>query len=437
MTEHVHDPPIDAVLDPPLAERFGWPWWIGLALAAIGVLLLLYGLSGPAFTGIGVWGTTIPYVWGFGIASYAWWIGIANGAALLAAILVLIRNSLRTAINRFANGVALAAALCAAIFPVFHLGRPWRAYWMIPYPTAFGLWPQFRSPLTWDFWSILVYMTVIALLWYVGLIPDLATLRDRAKSRRLQLAYGLFALGWRGSARQWALHQRAHRVVALILIPLLFVAQTVVSFETVATLAPAWHETREPLHFIFSGFESGLAMVLLVALVLRTRLGLHRHIDDGDLDLLGTLLAATALALAYVYALGWFLTWLGGGEARDALWVRMAGPYWPLYWAGLLLALLPPQFLWSRRFRMSAAAGMAVSLAVLAGLYCDHLSIIVAGIERGRLMVAPPSYAPTLAEASLLIGTVGLFTLLALLSVRFLPIISLYDTRNDALLAGR
>ena len=431
MIEHIPDPPIDHVIDPPLAERFGWSWWTGIGLSLVGVLLLFYGLSGPAFTGIGVWGTTIPYVWGFDLASYAWWIGIANGAALFAAILVLIGNSLRTAINRFAIGLASGAAICAAIFPVFHLGRPWLAYWMIPYPTAQGLWPQFRSPLTWDFWNILIYLTVIALLWYVGLIPDLATLRDRTSKRRRQLFYGLFALGWRGSARQWALHQRAHRIVALTLIPLLFVAQTIVSFETVGTLVPAWHETREPLHYIASGFLSGLAMVLLIAWLLRTRLGLHRHIDERDIDLLAWLTLASAIMLAYFYAAGWFLSWFGEEAARAALRIRMTGAYAPLYWGGLMLALLPPQLFWWRRFRASAKVGIVVALLALAGIYLDHLSIIVAGLQRGRMMAAAPLYSPTLAEASLLVGTIGLFGLMVLVSVRRLPIVSLYETRGE------
>src|SRR3546814_627176 len=264
---------------------------------------------------------------------------------------------------------------------------------MIPYPTAQGLWPQFRSPLTWDFWNILIYVTVIALLWYVGLIPDLATLRDRATKRRRQLLYGLFALGWRGSARQWALHQRAHRIVALTLIPLLFVAQTIVSFETVGSLVPAWHETREPLHYVASGFLSGLAMVLLIALLLRTRLGLHHHIDERYIDLLGRLLLASALILAYLHAAGWFTAWLGEEVLRAALWTRMTGSYWPFYWSGLVLAVLPPQLFWWRRLRGSTIAGVAAALLVLAGIYLDHLSIIVAGLQRGHLATSAALYS--------------------------------------------
>lgn len=430
MNERIHDPPIGDVVAPPLAKRFGLLWWAGIALAGLGCLSLLYGLSGPVFRGIGVWGTNIPYVWGFDIASYAWWIGIANGAALFAAILVLMKQNLRTAINRFANGLALGAAVCAAIFPVFHLGRPWLAYWMVPYPTAMGLWPQFRSPLTWDFWGILVHLTAIALLWYVGLIPDLATLRDRAKSRRRQIFYGLFALGWRGSVRQWALHRRAHRIVALTLVPLLFVLQTIVAFEFVGTLVPGWHLNRLPLHFAATGLELGIAMTLLIAVLLHRKLDLHRHIDPADIDLLCRLMLTVVLVAAFLYVASWVHEMLFEAAAPAAVLTRMTGGYAWLYWTGLALTLLPPQLFWWRRFRRDGLAAMLVPVLVLAGVYLDYLSIVVAGIQRNNIQYAPASYAPTLAEAGLLAGTLGLFLLLVLVSVRRLPIVSLYVTRE-------
>lgn len=435
--EQVHDPPIDAVIDPPLAVRFGWSWRFAVGLSLLGLGLLLYGLRGPAFQGIGVWGTNIPYVWGFDIASYAWWIGIANGGALFAAILVLTRNSLRTAVNRFANGLALGAAVCAALFPVFHLGRPWLAYWMIPYPNTINVWPQFRSPLTWDFWAILTHLTAIALLWYVGMIPDFATLRDRTRNRRLQLAYGFLALGWQGSAREWALHQRAHRIVAVTLIPLLFVMQTIVSFEFVGTLVPDWHETRQPLHFLATGLQLGIAAVLLVALILRSRLNLHEHIDPRDVALLIKLLLAAALVTAYVYAAGWFMQLMAEPIVREARLTRMFGSYWPFFWGGFLLSVGPPQLFWFERFRRSAWVAGSVALAVLAGIYLDYLSIVVAGIQHNNIALAPPSYAPTIAEASLLVGTISLFVLMVLISVRRLPIVSLYEVRHHARVSGQ
>lgn len=428
----VEDPPVDPVIALPLAERFGPAWRVGLVASLLGIGVLLYGLSGPAFRGIGVWGTNVPYVWGFDIASYAWWVGIANGAALFASILVLMRHGLLTSVNRYANGLALGAAGCAAIFPVFHLGHPELAYWMLPYPSTLGIWPQFRSPLTWDFWAILTHFTAIALLWYVGLIPDFATLRDRARTRRRQLFYALLALGWTGSARQWALHVRAHRMVAISLIPLLFVMQAIVAYEFVATLVPDWHDTALPLWFVSTGLQLGIAMSLLVGLVLRHRLELREHVDRSDVDLLARLLLAIALITLYSYANEAFSRLMAGDAEREALLVRATGPYAGLYWGGMLLAALPPQLFWWRGARRHAIAGATVSALVLVGIYLAYLSVVVSGIQRDRLLLAGATYAPTFAESALLIGTAALFLAMILLAVRLLPVVSVYESRQHA-----
>lgn len=428
----VEGPPIEPVIALPLADRFGFAWRFWLVVALLGVAVLLYGLSGPAFRGIGVWGTNVPYVWGFDIASYAWWVGIANGAALFASILVLMRHGLLTSVNRYANGLALAAAGCAAIFPVFHLGHPELAYWMLPYPSTIGVWPQFRSPLTWDFWAILTHFTAIALLWYVGLIPDFATLRDRARGRRRQVFYALLALGWTGSSRQWALHVRAHRLVALSLIPLLFVMQAIVAYEFVGTIVPDWHDTALPLWFIATGLQLGIASTLLVGLALRHRLELREHVERADVDLLGKLLLTTALVTAYGYASEAFTQLLAAGAPGDSIRMRATGPYAALYWGGLLLAVAPPQLLWSRRARLNGVAGTAVSALVLVGVYLAYLSVVVGGIQRERIAIADATYAPTFAEAALLVGTAGLFLAMLLVAVRLLPVVSLYESREHA-----
>ena len=326
MAEYAHpqEAPVEPVVSSPLSRRFGTKWRLGLALAAAGVLLLIYGLAAPLIGGIGLWGTDIPHVWGFGIANYAWWIGIANGASLLASILVLRRHNLRTAINRFAEAVAVAAVFAAGLYPIIHLGRPLLAYWMFPYPATTGLWPQFLSPLTWDFWAILAHVFVTTLFWYVGLIPDLALLRDRAKRKWAQNFYGVLALGWRGSVAHWALHQRTHRLVAIAVIPMLFVMQSAVAFMFASTIVPGWHSTRLPLQLVVTGFESGLAAMLLVAWLLRRGLSLERHIDDLDMDLLGRLLAANALVAAWLFA-GMLYFGLSGRAGRTRRAAAAAG----------------------------------------------------------------------------------------------------------------
>lgn len=419
------------IAEAPLAPSFGWRWFFALVASCALLLLLVYSTAGVVFVGVGLWGTNIPYVWGFDLANYAWWIGIANGSSLFAAILVLRKHSLRTAINRFAEGVALFAVICAGLFPILHLGRPWLFYWMFPYPAAFEVWPQFRSPLMWDFWAILAHIIVTGLLWYVGLIPDLATMRDRSRDGFGKRAFGLFALGWRGSARHWAFHQRAYRLVAVTVLPLLLVMQTVVAFEFAATLVPDWHETRQPLHFVTTGLATGLSVVLIAAAILRPALRLDRYIDDRDLNLIGWCVLANALVVGYVYVGDIVTTFLADGYTRAATVNRFIGEYWPLYWGAIALSVLVPQALWFRRARLSTAAGVIIGLSVVAGVWLDRLSIVVAGLQRDYLPSMWRSYAPTAQEWYLLFGTVGLFALLMLLFVRYLPVISMFETRHE------
>ncbi len=414
----------------PLSPDFGWGWTIALIASAALAALLVYTALGITFIGIGLWGTNIPHVWGFDLTNYAWWIGVANGSSLFAAILVLRRHSLRTAINRFAEGLALFSVICAGLFPILHLGRPWLFYWMIPYPAEFLVWPQFRSPLVWDFWAILTHIVVTSLFWYVGLIPDLATMRDRARRARTKRTFAIAALGWRGSGRHWAYHQRAYRLVAATVLPLLLVMQTVVAFEFAATLVPDWHETRQPLHFVVSGVETGLAFVVIAATILRRALRLERYIDDRDIDLLGKLLLSNAIVVGYVYAGELLTTFLADSETRRATINRFTGDYLALYWGAILLAVVIPQALWIKRLRMNPVAGVIIGLSVITGVWLDRLSIVVGGIEVGFLPSMRRSYSPTGEEWLLLIGTAGLFVALMLLFVRFLPVISMFETRH-------
>lgn len=419
------------IAEVPLSLQFGWRWWLALAVSGALILLLIYSTLAVVFVGVGLWGTNIPFVWGFDLTNYAWWIGIANGASLFAAILVLRRHSLRTAINRFAEGLALFAVICAGLFPIIHLGRPWLFYWMFPYPASFEVWPQFRSPLVWDFWAILTHIIVTSLFWYVGLIPDLATMRDRARGLWAKKAFAFFALGWRGSGRHWAYHQRAYRLVAATVLPLLLVMQTVVAFEFAATLVPDWHETRQPLHFVVTGLASGLAVVLLAAATLRWALRLERYIDDRDMDLIGKLLLSNALIVGYVYAGEIVTAFLAGGYTRSATLNRLVGDYWHMFWGAIAFSVVVPQALWFRRVRLNMLAGVAIGLAVVAGVWLDRLSIVVAGLQLDYLPSIWRSYTPTLAEWALLAGSIGLFAALMLLFVRYLPVISMFETRHE------
>ena len=419
------------VADVPLAPRFRPAWRAALAVSGALVALLLATLVASWVRGVGVWGINVPFVWGFDLINYAWWIGVANGALLFAAILVLRRHDLRTAVNRFAEGVALMAVICAGLFPIIHLGRPWLFWWVFPYPATYQVWPQFRSTLTWDFWAISTHAIVTSLLWYVGLVPDLATLRDRARSRLAARAYGIAALGWRFSLRHWAYHQVAYRIVAILVLPLILVMQSTVAFEFASTLVPGWHDTRLPLHFVVSGLAQGLATVLLVAALLRRALGLEAVIDDGDMDLLGRLVLASAVVAGYLYLEEAFSSLLAGSARQDALLERFAGIYAPFAWTAIALTVLLPQLLWSRRSRLGLIAPVAVGIAVNAGVWCDRFSLLIGGLRHTHLPSMWRSYAPTAIETGLLLGTLGLFAGLLLLFARYIPVVSLFEARHD------
>lgn len=422
--------PVSAVAEIPLSPRFGREWKLALGAAGLFVLLLLPGIGLPLFLGVGVWGVNVPYVWGFDLINYVWWIGIANGASLFAAILVIRRHDLRTSVNRFAEGAALFAVLCAGIYPIIHLGRPWLFYWSFPYPATHQVWPQFRSTLTWDFWAISTHVIVTGLLWYVGLIPDLATLRDRDRRRGRKKIFGLFALGWRGSVRHWAYHQAAYRIVAVLVLPLILVMQSTVAFEFAVTLVPDWHETRQPVHFVVTGAASGLAMVLLVAVALRQGLDLARYIDDADIELMARLTLAASVVVAFLYVQEAFTSILGGPLTVAALMTRMFDQFAPSYWAAILLSVAVPQILWWARARASLAACAAVSVSILAGVWLDRFSLVVGGLQQDYLPSMSGTYLPTLPEWALLGGTLGLFALFLLIFVRVLPVISLFEARH-------
>jgi molybdopterin-containing oxidoreductase family membrane subunit len=419
------------IADAPLARRFSPAWRLALLAAGglVGVLGLTLAVSWVM--GVGSWGVNIPFVWGFDLTNYAWWIGIANGASLFAAILVLRRHSLRTAVNRFAEAVALSGAICAGLFPIIHLGRPWLFYWVFPYPATYEVWPQFRSTLTWDLWGILTHIIVLGLLWYVGLIPDFATMRDRARSSRRQRIYGILALGWRNSVRHWSYHQTAYRLVAVLVLPLLTMMQSIVALEFATTLVPDWHETRLPLHFVATGLAQGLAIVLLVAALLRWGLSLEQHIDDRDLDLLGKLVLAIALVAGYLMLDEVAAAYLSEPSEWTATRNRITGEYAGYFLAALVFSVVVPQLLWFRAARVSVLAAAYVGVSVSLGVWFDRFSIVIGGAQRDYLPSMWRSYAPTLVETGLLVGTVGLFAALLLLFVRFVPAVSMFETRHD------
>lgn len=405
-------------------------WWIGFGLSFLLVMLLLFTISYLLAAGVGIWGINIPVAWGFDIVNFVWWIGIGHAGTLISAILLLMRQQWRTSINRFAEAMTLFAVACAGLFPLLHLGRPWFAYWLIPYPNTMDMWPQFRSPLVWDFFAVFTYGTVSLLFWYIGLIPDLATLRDRSQSRIKRAVYGILAMGWRGAARHWHRYEMAYLLLAGLATPLVVSVHTIVSFDFAVALVPGWHTTILPPYFVAGAIFSGFAMVLTITIPIRAIYHLEDFITMRHLRNMALVLLATGLIVGYGYLMETFMAWYSG-SAPEIFGIRnrMLGPYAPLYWGMLACNVLIPQVLWFRRARASVPLLFVIALLVNIGMWLERFVIVVTSLHRDYLPSAWGMYYPTIWDWSMFLGTIGLFIALLFLFLRFLPVISLFEMR--------
>jgi molybdopterin-containing oxidoreductase family membrane subunit len=417
-----------APLDRPWNTRWLTALLGALTLAFLGALAVGYSLiQGP-----GVWGNNSAVVWGFPIASYVWWIGIGNAGTLISSLLLLTRQRWRASINRFAEAMTLFAVAIAGIFPILHLGRPMYFYWLAPYPSTTDLWPQWRSALVWDFWAILSYLLFSIIFFYVGLLPDLATLRDRAElGRGWRRIYGVAALGWQGSARQWAAHGRLHRALAVIATPLVCSVHSIVGLDFAASLMPGWTEGIFPPFFVVGALFSGFAMVVLIALVIRRALSLEAILTPAHFDAMAKIMLAASIVMGLSYGTEWFTSWWTG-EQSDARYLRFTftGPYWPFTIGMILGNVAAPQLFWLPAARRSVPALIAVSLAILVGMYLERINIIIDTLSIGYEPSFWRLYAPTLIDWSILAGTAGLFVSLMLILARFVPMVSIHETRE-------
>jgi molybdopterin-containing oxidoreductase family membrane subunit len=406
-------------------------WWIGFGVSFLLVLLMLWSIAVLFVHGVGVWGLNIPVGWAFDITNFVWWIGIGHAGTLISAILLLLRQDWRTSINRFAEAMTLFAVACAALYPLLHLGRPSYFYYLIPYPSVTGVWPQFRSPLMWDFFAVSTYGTVSLMFWYVGLIPDLATLRDRTQSRFGAVVYGILAMGWRNSARHWKRYQAAYLLLAGLATPLVVSVHTIVSFDFAAGIVPGWHATIFPPYFVAGAIYSGFAMVLTLAIPLRYAYGLQGLVTDRHLDNMGKVMLTAGLIVAYGYVMEGFMAWYSGNQYEKFLMLnRIEGPYWLCYWALIACNILIPQILWSRRVRTSPIALFVLSLIINVGMWLERFIIIAVSLHRDFLPSSWGMYYPTFWEWSLYIGTIGLFFSLLFIFIRLLPMISIFEVRE-------
>jgi len=420
-----------------LARGASRGWYLGAGVAFALVLLLLVSLSYLLLKGVGIWGLNNRVAWGFAIINFVWWIGIGHAGTLISAILLLLKQQWRTSINRFAEAVAVFAVICAGIFPVIHLGRPWLAHWLLPYPNTMGLWPQFRSPLVWDVFAVATYASVSTVFWYVGLVPDLATLRDRATRRWPKMVYGFLCMGWRGATHHWDRYETAYLLLAGLITPLVVSVHSVIAFDFAVSVVPGWHTTIFPVYFVIGAAFSGFAMVLTIAIPVRAIYGLEDFITIRHIENLAKMLLCTGLILSYGYLMEIFIAWYGSnGFEQFMIRNRMTGPYAPAYWSLISCNVLIPQLLWSQRIRRNTRFLLAIALVVNIGMWLERFIIVVTSLHRDYLPANWDMYVPTFWDWSTYAGTIGLFVLLLFLFIRFMPVISIFEMRTLVEQAG-
>jgi molybdopterin-containing oxidoreductase family membrane subunit len=406
-------------------------WWMGFAVAFALLMLFFLAVGWLLLRGVGIWGINIPVAWGFAIVNFVWWIGIGHAGTFISAILLLVRQEWRTSINRFAETMTLFAVACAGLFPLLHLGRPWAFYWLLPYPDTMGLWPQFRSPLVWDVFAVGTYLTVSILFWFLGLMPDLATLRDRAKKTWQKKFYGVLAFGWRNSATHWHRHQVAYLLLAGLATPLVLSVHSVVSLDFAVAQLPGWHSTIFPPYFVAGAIYSGFAMVLNIIIPVRKVYRLETLITARHLNNMANVMLATGLIVAYGYFIEFFMAWYSGDIYEQfAMMNRVFGPYGWIYWALMFLNVIVPQALWSPRIRRNPLTLFLVALSINLGMWTERFVIVITSLHRDFVPSSWGMFFPTIWDWATLLGSIGLFLMLLVLFVRFLPMISVFETRK-------
>jgi Ni/Fe-hydrogenase subunit HybB-like protein len=406
-------------------------WWISLLLAFVAMQGLLAGAFWLFYKGVGVWGIAIPVAWGFAIVNFVWWIGIGHAGTLISAILLLLKQDWRTSINRFSEAMTLFAVAQAGMFPILHLGRPWLPYWLMPYPNSMWLWPNPRSPLIWDVFAVSTYLTVSLIFWFIGLVPDLATMRDLAKKPWQKLIFGALGMGWRGSAKHWARYQMAYLLLGGLATPLVVSVHTVVSFDFAISLLPGWHTTIFPPYFVAGAIYSGFAMVVTLAIPARKWFHLEDLITMRHLDCMGKLMLGTGLIVAYGYAMEAFMSWYSGNPHEMFMYMnRAAGPYRYFFWSLILCNILIPQSLWSAKVRQNMTRLFCVSIVVNIGMWLERFIIVITSLARDFLPSSWGMYYPTQWDWAVFVGTLGFFLVLMILFVRTLPSISIFEVRE-------
>ena len=406
-------------------------WFLAFALSVSWAGVFGLCIAYLIFTGVGVWGNNNPVYWAFDITNFVFWVGIGHAGTLISAILFLFRQKWRTSINRAAEAMTIFAVICAAIFPGIHVGRAWLAYWLAPYPNQMAMWPNFRSPLLWDVFAVSTYFTVSALFWFMGMIPDIATLRDQSKSKIRQFVYGVLSLGWTGSSRQWHRYEKAYMILAALSTPLVLSVHTIVSFDFAVSQVPGWHTTIFPPYFVAGAIFSGFAMVVTLLVPTRVICGLENLVTIRHLENMNKIILATGCMVGYAYGIEFFIAWYGGNPYEtDTFLNRAFGPYWWAYWTMVSCNVISPQLFWFKKIRTTPWMMLIVCIFVNIGMWFERFVIIVTSLARDALPSAWHYFTPTNIDLLMLIGSFGVFFSLFLLFCRFLPVVAMAEVKS-------
>jgi molybdopterin-containing oxidoreductase family membrane subunit len=413
------------------AKRPPREWYLifGCALALLGCLgvMIIHLIT----KGVGVWGNNQPVAWAWPIVNFVFWVGIGHAGTLISAILFLLRQGWRTAINRFSEAMTIFAVICAGLFPAIHVGRIWVIYWVFPIPNQMSMWPNFRSPLLWDVFAVSTYFSVSLLFWYMGMVPDLATLRDRAVTRARRFWYGLFSLGWNGSNRQWHRYERAYLILAALAAPLVLSVHSVVSFDFAVAQLPGWHSTIFPPYFVAGAIFSGFAMVLSLAIPARTLFGFKDIITERHVELMCKVIMATGMMVGYAYSMEFFMAWYSGNAYEGFTFInRATGPYWWAYWIMVSCNVISPQIFWWKKARTNMLLVFIISIFVNIGMWFERFVIVVTSLNRDFLPSSWHYFSPTWVDVLTLAGSFGLFFTFFMLFCRWLPQVAIAEIKN-------
>ena len=415
----------------PIINKPGKTWFMGITLSSTLAVIGIFAIAMTIWKGIGLWGVNRTVGWGWGITNFVWWVGIGHAGTFISAILLLFRQKWRTGINRSAEAMTIFAIMCAGLFPLIHMGRLPLGYFILPYPNTRQLWVNFNSPLLWDVFAITTYLLVSILFWYMGLLPDIGTIRDKAKSKARKIMYGILSFGWKGSARHWSRHESMSLILAGIAAPLVLSVHSIVSFDFATAVIPGWHTTIFPPYFVSGAIFSGFAMVLTLMLVARKTMNLTDYITINHVESMNKIIIATGSIVGIAYITELFMSWYSGSiYEKFAFYNRAFGPYWWAYWIMMTCNVISPQLMWFRKLRRSVVFTFILSIFINIGMWFERFVIVVTSLHRDFLPSSWAMYKPTITEIAIFVGTLGIFFTFFLLFIRFFPVVAIAEVKS-------